>query len=231
MPATASAARMKSICSARWRSRSERRIRNSSPPWRATTSILRIAERRPRSDRLHNSSPAACPKLSLTSLKLSRSMNRTAAPLSVRAARSRAESRCSRNEARFARPVSESCSAAWASFSIASASMRLRVGDVCDHAVDQQTAVLRRAFGPHPIEHPARLAVAARAADTRPRPAHHGRVPPGARRTPRDRLDAPLRRTPPPRSARRGPARSGSRARRMSGIRRSRRAGSSSRTA
>ena len=126
MLATASAARMKSISSAAWRSRSERRIRNSSPPCRATTSIWRIAPRKRDPTAFNNSSPAACPKLSLTSLKLSRSMNRTAAPLCVRAARVRANSRCSRNEVRFARPVNESWSAAWASFSIASASIRLR---------------------------------------------------------------------------------------------------------
>ena len=37
----------------------------------------------------------------------------------------------------------------------------LAVGDVGDHAADEQAAVSRRALRPHPVEHPARLAVEA----------------------------------------------------------------------
>ena len=62
------------------------RIRNSSPPWRATTSDERV-DIRSRLATSHSSwSPAPCPKLSLTSLKSSRSTYSTATPVPVRSA-------------------------------------------------------------------------------------------------------------------------------------------------
>ena len=88
-------------------------------------------------------------------------MNRTAAPSPVRLARARAASRCSRNAVRFARPVSESRSAAWASFSIASASMRLRAVMSATTPSTRREPSSGRALRPHAVEHPARLAVVA----------------------------------------------------------------------
>ena len=224
MFATTSAAPMKSVSSAGLRSRSERRIRNSSPPCRATTSVCRIALRNRDPTAFNSSSPAACPKLSLTSLKLSRSMNRTAAPLSVRAARARADVQMLEKRG----PVRETGQRV-VERGMGELLDRLRLnsfagGDVRDHAADQDTPVLDRALGPHSVEHPARLAVAADAAGTRPRPTRPGQVSPGLRRTPRDPPDAPPRHTPPRDHPLRGQDRSGPRARRTSDIRSSRRA-------
>ena len=65
------------------RSRSARRIRNSSPPWRATMSRAADGLAQPRRDLVRSSSPAAWPRLSLTSLKSSRSTKSTATPRPV----------------------------------------------------------------------------------------------------------------------------------------------------
>ena len=84
---------------------------NSSPPKRASVSIGRSIPRRRRASAASTSSPAAWPWVSLMSLKLSTSMNRTASDAPVRAARSSATPNRSRNSARFGRRVSGSCSA------------------------------------------------------------------------------------------------------------------------
>ena len=80
----------------------------------AGADAARPAARRPRRSR---SSPAAWPRLSLTVLKSSRSMKRTASPLRSRRARATAWRTRSSNSARLARPVSGSWNAWWASCS------------------------------------------------------------------------------------------------------------------
>ena len=104
MAATTSSARG-TIVSPLSSSRSGTSTRNSSPPWRATMSVARVTDfsRVPKSR--SSSSPASCPKLSLISLKLSRSMNSTATPKWWRSARASASARCSWNIARLGRPV------------------------------------------------------------------------------------------------------------------------------
>src|SRR5665648_97008 len=89
--------------------------RNSSPANRATVSFGRTtADSRPATS-WSSRSPAACPRVSLTRLKASRSMKDTATGCPVRAA---AASDCSRrltNSARLGSPVSGSCRIRWVS--------------------------------------------------------------------------------------------------------------------
>ena len=56
-------------------------ITNSSPPWRATVSLARAQRESRSATTLSKRSPTLCPRLSLTFLKPSRSMNTTATPL------------------------------------------------------------------------------------------------------------------------------------------------------
>ncbi len=87
---------------------------NSSPPVRAAvfSGPAASAIRRPTAS--SNWSPAACPSESLTSLKSSRSTNRTATVPCVFSAASAACSRRLWNSARLARPVRVSWNAWWA---------------------------------------------------------------------------------------------------------------------
>ena len=83
---------------------SRRRTANSSPPRRAAMSLARRTDRRRSPTATSSASPAACPSVSLTSLKSSRSTNRTTA-------RSRSDPRDSRREATTLgeqRPVGQS---------------------------------------------------------------------------------------------------------------------------
>ena len=94
--------------SARGRSRA-----NSSPPSRATRSPSRRFSARSPDMAVISSSPTPWPRVSLTSLKWSRSSSRSAplAPLVWQAARCRVVSVS--NRCRFASPVSASCSVRW----------------------------------------------------------------------------------------------------------------------
>ena len=83
--ATASAAMRGSV------SRSVSRIRNSSPPWRASRSVERTTPRRRTAIRRSSSSPAAWPSESLTALKSSRSTYSSATACPERRARARPE--------------------------------------------------------------------------------------------------------------------------------------------
>ena len=91
---------------------------NSSPPRRAAMSLERSTEPRRSPTATSSASPAACPRLSLTSLKSSRSTNRTIGtnPLGSRA--SRREATTCVNSDRLASPVSGSCRAWWCSSSL-----------------------------------------------------------------------------------------------------------------
>src|SRR6185437_4946025 len=81
---------------------------NSSPLMRAATSdSLAVAARR-RAKAVSRSSPSACPSVSLTSLKSSRSMNKTAVTVPVRRASASACSARSANRVRFGSSVSAS---------------------------------------------------------------------------------------------------------------------------
>jgi len=93
-------------------SASGRRIANSSPATRATTSLSRSRSRRtPATDR-SSSSPIACPSESLTYLKWSRSRSRSAPRRPWRALRARWRESSSSRRRRLNRPVSGSRSAA-----------------------------------------------------------------------------------------------------------------------
>ena len=86
---------------------------NSSPPRRATVSAGRTVATIRWASAISSSSPAAWPKTSLTRLKLSTSTNSTAALPPSRSDIASAWRMRSRQSVRFARPVSESCSACW----------------------------------------------------------------------------------------------------------------------
>ena len=88
-------------------------ITNSSPPKRATVSPGRSTARSRPAAAHSRVSPAACPRLSLTILKWSRSTKSTATPLRVRCAR--ATSSRSTSSVRLGSPVSGSCRAWWVS--------------------------------------------------------------------------------------------------------------------
>ena len=93
---------------------------NSSPPSRPTVSVARRATTKRRATAWRISSPASCPSVSLTSLKLSRSMKNAATGCCWRAARTSICAARSWISVRLASPVSESCSAWCASWSCAS---------------------------------------------------------------------------------------------------------------
>ena len=96
---------------------SSSRTANSSPPRRAAVSCARRPSQAA-GDRRSSSSPAAWPRLSLTVLKSSRSMNRTATRRCRGGARAPGRaSRRSSNSARFGSPVSASWKAWWRSWS------------------------------------------------------------------------------------------------------------------
>ncbi len=84
---------------------------NSSPPRRATSTSGPAAADSRRATSVMSRSPTWCPRVSLISLKWSRSASTTTTPLPVRCASStaRVSSRCSR--ARLGSPVSTSCRA------------------------------------------------------------------------------------------------------------------------
>src|SRR5919106_1634570 len=86
---------------------------NSSPPRRATVSVSRTHASRRLEHSLISRSPAACPSVSLTLLKRSRSTIRTAIMLSRRRRPARAWSRRWHNSSRFGSSVIGSCSARW----------------------------------------------------------------------------------------------------------------------
>ena len=88
---------------------------NSSPPRRAAVSSGRRQACMRLAVSTSSSSPALCPRLSLITLKLSRSRKSTAAALCRRAARARACSSRSMNSARFGRPDSGSWNARYES--------------------------------------------------------------------------------------------------------------------
>ena len=84
---------------------------NSSPPRRAIVSAsLRVAESRV-ATACSSRSPVSWPRVSLTCLKPSRSMNKAALSVPVRRARASICSTRSRMSARLGNPVSESCNA------------------------------------------------------------------------------------------------------------------------
>ena len=82
--------------------------RNSSPPWRDTTSTPRNALGMRPAMIFSSASPATWPSESLTALKLSRSMKSTAACVQRRFAVASTNSSRSCSSARFGRPVSRS---------------------------------------------------------------------------------------------------------------------------
>ena len=86
-------------------------ITNSSPPKRATTSPPRTLARRRSATTRSSSSPAPWPSVSLTTLKRSRSSSSSATSAPSRAATASDWGRWASRNARFARPVSGSCSA------------------------------------------------------------------------------------------------------------------------
>ena len=96
------------------------RITNSSPPKRATESEARTACVRRAPICCSSQSPLSCPRLSLTTLKRSTSMNTTATRAPLRRPRVSACSSRSLNSVRLGRPVSGSCSAWNSSASAAS---------------------------------------------------------------------------------------------------------------
>jgi hypothetical protein len=100
------------------------RTTNSSPPRRPTVSLSRITVLSRVLTARSSSSPAACPKVSLTALKSSRSRNSTATGLFCRRARASACSSRSMMSARFGSPVSVSWNASCASSSVFSATRR-----------------------------------------------------------------------------------------------------------
>ncbi len=89
-------------------SRSLSSSRNSSPPWRASSPSSPSMPRSRPAIRRSSRSPAPWPSESLTSLKLSRSMNSSATRLARRRARVTAARSRASNCARFGRPVSGS---------------------------------------------------------------------------------------------------------------------------
>ncbi len=88
---------------------------NSSPPSRAIESPSRSASWRRRLTSRSSRSPLAWPRVSLTSLKRSRSIMNTASSLPSRAAAEMACTTLSWKWIRFGSPVSESCRAWWRS--------------------------------------------------------------------------------------------------------------------
>ena len=86
---------------------------NSSPPSRPTVSSWRMALANLAATATSSWSPAAWPKVSLMSLKLSRSKKRTATGVCSRRDRASIRSIRSRINARLGSPVSESCRARW----------------------------------------------------------------------------------------------------------------------
>ena len=99
------------------------RTANSSPPSRAAVSSSRRAPVSRRATVSRTRSPLAWPRLSLTSLKSSRSMDRTASGRHGCASRRvRANSRRSKNSCRFGSPVS----ASWKAWVVRSSCSRLR---------------------------------------------------------------------------------------------------------
>ena len=103
-------------------SSSSRRMVNSSPPRRATVSPARTHDFRRSATSTSKASPAWWPRLSLITLKLSRSRNSTATRCFRRSACATARWSRSRKRVRLGNPVSESWSA-WCS-SAASACLR-----------------------------------------------------------------------------------------------------------
>ena len=97
---------------------SRRSTANSSPPRRAAMSEARRTEWRRSPTATSSASPAAWPRLSLTSLKSSRSTNSTIGTIPLGSAASRREATTWVNSDRFARPVSGSCEAWWWSSSL-----------------------------------------------------------------------------------------------------------------
>ena len=81
---------------------------NSSPPKRTTLSVGRRIDFRRKLAACNSSSPAACPSVSLTSLKPSRSTKRRPSIVPVLFARSSAAGRKLTSQWRFGRPVSSS---------------------------------------------------------------------------------------------------------------------------
>ena len=81
---------------------------NSSPPKRATSEDSGVVASSRSPSATSSSSPTLWPRLSLTTLKRSRSMNITAERLPVSIPRSSAASSCSMNMERFGRFVSGS---------------------------------------------------------------------------------------------------------------------------
>ncbi len=114
---TSSAARTRLATAVAWAepSRSSSSTPNSSPPSRATVSPGRTQRPSRAPTAARSRSPAAWPRLSLTTLKSSRSMNKTPVRSPVRRARSRAWSTRSLNSRRLASPVSGSWNAWWES--------------------------------------------------------------------------------------------------------------------
>ena len=108
---------------------------NSSPPSRATVSAGRTARRIRSAAWRSSSSPAAWPRLSLTFLKRSRSMKRTAMRSFERRERSTACARRSAKRTRLARPVSGSCSVS--SVSRSAASFCSLMSWICDDEVER----------------------------------------------------------------------------------------------
>ena len=90
---------------------------NSPAPKRATVSLARRTPFNRSATSRSSRSPALWPSVSFTSLNRSRSRNSSAANESRRAARASTSSSRSRKRSRFARPVSASCVAWWASCS------------------------------------------------------------------------------------------------------------------
>ena len=97
---------------------SRSRTANSSPPRRAAMSLERRTEPRRSPTATRSASPAACPRLSLTSLKSSRSTNRTIGTIPLGSRASRREATTCVNSDRLASPVSGSCNAWWCSSSL-----------------------------------------------------------------------------------------------------------------
>ena len=96
------------------------RTTNSSPPSRAAVSPSRMQASSRSAVSTSTASPASWPRLSLTSLKWSRSQNSSAIGRPVTAARARASEVLASRVARLGSPVSSSCDAWCASASCAS---------------------------------------------------------------------------------------------------------------
>ena len=101
---------------------SSSRTANSSPPRRATVSPRRRVLVRRSPTRIRSSSPAACPRLSLMTLKSSRSRKISETGRRSRACSSRACPSRSENSARLGSPVRGSWKARWRSSASRSAS-------------------------------------------------------------------------------------------------------------